>query len=192
MVMSDAQPDYNFITNPAQQQKKPLLPGGNSMQARIFVVLGGVILLIIIGVIVSTLISSGGKEAQATLLKTAQQQAELIRISTIGVKNARDPNTLNLASTTNLTLQSDQKVLLTHVKADNKQLALGKDTKTDIALTNAEQANKFDEVFAQTLQAQLVAYQKTLKSAYDATSNKKLKAALGEQFKNASTLASKQ
>lgn len=191
-MLMQPQNQYDFITNPGKPPKKPLLPTGNSMQARIFIVLGGVLVLLIVGILVATLISSSGKGQKETLLKAAQQQTELIRVSKTGIDNARSPAARNLAVTTNLTLQSDQKALLTHVKASQKQLALSKDTKTDIALTTAEQSNKFDEVFTETIQSQLAAYQKTLKTAYDGTSSKSLKTSLSEQYTHAGTLIGKQ
>ena len=192
MLMQPQQPDYNFIVNPAQKAKKPLLPRGNSTQARIFVVLGGVIALLIIGVVVSSLISSGGKAQKETLLKAAQQQAELIRVSNIGITKARDPSARNFASTTSLTLQSDQRALLVHVKASAKELALGKNTKNDIALTEAEQSNNFDAVFTQMLKTQLTTYEKTLKNAYDGASSKKTKATLADEYNHANTLVTKE
>jgi adenine-specific DNA methylase len=182
---------YQFITDANHKPKKPMLPSGNSKQARILIVAGGVVALLIIGVIVMSLISSAGKGNQETLLKAAKEQAELIRVSKIGIDKARDPATLNLAMTTNLSLQSDQAALLKHVKTSSKELALGKNTKTDIALTTAEQSNRFDEVFTQTIQAELTTYQKTLKSAYDGSSGKTLKATLAEQYTHASILTTK-
>lgn len=191
MVMQPQQPDYNFIVNAGQKPKKALLPAGNSKQTRILVVLGGVVLLLIIGFVIMTVLSSAGKGQQETLLKASQQQAELIRVSKIGIEKARDANTRNFAITTNITLQSDQAGLLAISKAKPKEIALGKSTKTDLALTTAEQSNKFDEVFTQTVQTQLIAYQKTLKSVYDATDGKKSKATLTEQFNHLNVLLAK-
>lgn len=186
------QPDYDFITNTNHAPKKSLLPKGSSKQSRIFIVLGGIILLIILASVAMVLISNAGKGNQETLLKAAQQQAELIRVSKIGIDKARDPATRNLAMTTNLSLQSDQTVLLTHVKVSSKQLALGKNTKTDIALTTAEQSNRFDEVFITTIQSELATYQKTLKNAYDGASGSKTKATLAAEYKTAGLLLTKQ
>lgn len=191
-MLMQPQPDYDFITNTNHTPKKSLLPKGNSKQSRILIVVGGVIILIILATIVMALISSAGNSNQKTLLTAAQQQAELIRVSKIGIDKARDPATINLAVTTNLSLQSDQAPLLAHVKASSKQLALGKNTKTDVALTTAEQSNKFDEVFTATLKTELAAYRKTLKTAYDGASGKKTKATLATEYKNAGLLLAQQ
>jgi len=184
--------DYDFIMSTNHKPKKSLLPSGGSKQSRILIFVSGVILLLIIATVVMVAISSSGKGQEETLLKAAQQQAELIRVSKIGIDKARDPATRNLAMTTNLSLQSDQSALLTHVKASSKQLALGKNTKTDIALTSAEQSNKFDEVFTQTIHTELTAYQKTLKTAYDGSSSKKLKTTLAEEYAHTGILLTKQ
>ena len=185
---------YQFIVDTDHTKKKPLVAVGNSKQSRIFIVLGGLLVLLIIGFVVAALISSAANAGKADLIKVAQQQAELVRVSKIGVDRAKDSSARNLATTVSLSLQSDQTALVASLKSSGikvsaKELALGKDPKTDTALTAAEQSNKFDEVFIQTIQAQLVDYQKSLKTAYDKTDSKKLKQTLSDQFNTAGLLA---
>lgn len=185
------QPDYDFIVNAKHPAKKPMLPGGASKQSRIFIALGGALVLVIVAFIVMTLLSSTGNGDKETLTKAAQQQTEIIRISKIGMEKARDPATKNLATTAALSLQSDQSALLKRVKVPAKELALGKNSKTDVTLTTAEQSNRFDEVFTQVLQTELINYQKTIKKAYDNASGKQLKTTLADQYNHANLLASK-
>ncbi len=185
---------YQFITDSTHKPKKSLIPNPDSQKARIMIVLAGVGILIVLALIVSTLISSASNSGKTELIKAAQQQTELVRISKIGIDRAKDTAAKNLATTTNVSLQSDQLTLAADLKSsgiklDPKELALGKDQKTDLLLTNAEQANNFDEVFIKTLQTKLVAYQKQLKIAHDKTESKKLKATLSLQFTNAGLLA---
>lgn len=185
---------YQFITDSTHKPKKSLIPNPESQKARIMIVLAGVGILIVLALIVSTLISSASNSGKTELIKAAQQQTELVRISKIGIDRAKDTAAKNLATTTNVSLQSDQLTLAADLKSsgiklDPKVLALGKDQKTDVLLTNAEQANNFDEVFIKTLQTKLVAYQKQLKIAHDKTDSKKLKATLSLQFTNAGLLA---
>jgi len=194
MVMAEHHPDYDFIMNPAQAPKKSIIPAGNSMKQRLIIVAAGAVLLLIAAIVVIALISSAGKAGQADLVKAAQQQAEIIRVSKLGLDRARGSSAKNLATTTNLSMQSDQTALLAAlktqgVKVSNEELAAGKDTKTDTALITAEQSNRFDEAFTEAIQAQLVAYQKTLKTAYDSASSTKLKDALALQFEHAGLLA---
>jgi hypothetical protein len=197
MLMHQDQPQHNpyqFIVDTDHTKKKPLVPSGNSKQSRIFIVLGGVLILIIIGSIVAALISNAANAGKADLLKVAQTQAELVRVSELGMTRAKGASAKNLATTVNLSLQSDQAALVaslksTGVKVSTKELALGKNPKTDVALTAAEQANKFDEVFTETIQTQLVAYQRLLKDAYDKADSEKLKQTLSDQFNTADLLA---
>src|ERR1700741_2921203 len=185
LVLMQAQPDYNFIMDANHKPKKPLLPGGNSKQGRIMIVVGGVVLLLVIGSVVMMLLASAGKSEKQNLTKAAQQQAEIIRISKIGIDKARGSTARNLAMTTNLSMQSDQIVLLKQGNVSAKEAALGKNTKTDVTLTSAEQSNKFDEVFTQTLQAELKDYQMTLVNTYHGAKNKTLKATLDAQYQHA-------
>lgn len=182
---------YQFINDTNHKAKKSLLPTGNGKQGRIIVAIVGLVVLMIVGFVAMTLLSSGGNAEKQDLLKAAQQQTELIRISKIGIEKARDPATVNLAINTSLALQSDQTVLLSHTKVTSKELALGRSNKTDVALTTAEQSNKFDEVFTQIIQTELTQYQTTLKSAYDKASGKKLKASLTDLYTHAVQLTTK-
>jgi flagellar basal body-associated protein FliL len=192
MVMQPVENPYQFITDTSHKPKKPLLPGGNSKQGRIIIVAVGLIVLLIVAAVIMGLISSAGNAGKNELVKAAQQQTELIRISKIGIDKARDPATKNLAVTTNLSLQSDQAALLANVKVSTKELTLSRSTKTDVSLTTAEQSNRFDEVFAQTIQTELAQYRATLKSAYDKSSSTKLKNSLNELYAHAALLTSKE
>jgi hypothetical protein len=185
---------YQFIVDTDHNKKKPLVPRGDSKRARIFIVVGGALLLLVAGIIVAALISNAANAGKADLLKVAQKQAELVRISELGMTRAQGSSAKNLATTVNLSLQSDQATLIASlksagVKVSLKELALGKNPKTDTALTTAEQANKFDEVFTETIQTQLLDYQKSLKTAYDKASSTKLKQTLSDQFNTAGLLA---
>lgn len=191
--MQPEQDPYHFIHNTAQTPKKSLLTG-SSKKGRIIIVAIAVIVLITIVLVISTLLSASKNASKADLIKAAQSQTEIIRVSKLGVDRARSTSAKNLATTTYLSLQSDQSKLITAlgkqgVKLNAKDLALGKNTKTDTLLTNAEQSNKFDDVFTQTIQKELRQYQNTMKVAYDKVSSKTLKQTLKDQYANASLLA---
>ncbi len=188
-------PDYDFILNTEHSPKRPRLPSASSKQSRILIVAGGAVVLVIIAVIVVSLLGSAGSAGKAQLLKAAQQQTEIIRISKLGIERAKGSEAKNFAVTVNLSLQSDQTALLAALddqgsKPNSKDLALGKNQKTDATLTNAEQSNKFDEVFIETLRAELLAYQKTLQSAFTDVSSQTIKTALNTQFQHAELLVS--
>jgi hypothetical protein len=185
---------YQFIFDADHKPKKSKLPQGNSKQSRILIAVAGALALIIVMVIIFSLISAASNAGKSELIKAAQQQAELVRISKLGVDRAKGATAKNLAMTTNLSIQSDQTTLVAAMKAQGikispKDLVLGKNIKTDATLTSAEQANKFDEVFTDTIQKELVTYYNTLKIARDKTSSKKMKQTLIDEMNHAAMLA---
>ena len=184
---------YEFLNAP---QKKPikLLPGGSSKKGRIILVSAGAALLLVLVMILVAVLGGSGDAYKKDLLTAAQQQQELIRVSTIGVQKARDNTARNRAITVQLTLESDQVQLLAisktaGLKLTTKELALGKNAKTDLLLTQAEQANRFDDAFSDELFSELAAYQGTLKKIHDATSKKASKDKLAQQFNHVTLLA---
>lgn len=194
MLMQEQSNPYQFIVDTDHTKKKLRGPAGNSKKSRILIVLGGLLALVIIAMIVMAVISRATSAGNAELVKAAQKQTELVRVSKIGLDRATGTSAKNLATSVNITLQSDQIAMSSTLKAAGAQaspaeLALGKNAKTDTALTNAEQSNKFDEVFITTIQAQLVEYQKLLKAAHDKSDSKKVKQSLATQFESAGLLA---
>lgn len=193
MMPGTPQAGYEFLSAPQKAPKK-LLPGGGSKKGRIILVSAGAALLLILGMILMTVLSSSGSGYKKDLLTAAQQQQELIRVSTIGAQKARDNVTRNRAITVQLSLQSDQVQLLaiakTHgVNVTPKELALGKKVATDQLLTQAEQANRFDEAFNDELFRELSVYQTTLRKVHDATTKKVSKDKLAQQFNHVTLLA---
>ncbi len=178
---------YEFITNPGKPGKKNLLPGGSSMMGRIVIAGGGVAILMMLVLIVVSVLSKGGSALKTDYLNLVNQQAELIRISDVGVSKARQADAKNLAITTNYSLTSQQADVVALAKGagvavDAKTLAAAKDAKTDALLTSADQSNTFDEVFLKTLLAQLQTYQQTLKKIYDASSSQSTKNTLYKDY----------
>ena len=193
--MENNQPNpYAFITDPAKQPKKGLLPSGNSQKSRLLLVLGLVFGIIILGVVVMAVINSIGSSQKQQWLTVAQEQQDLIRISEIGSQKAQNRETKNLAITTKLSLTSSQSTINSlakknGVQVDTKNLNLGKDTKVDATLKTAEQTNQFDKVFAEVLKTKLSAYQKDMQKLYESTTSAKTKASLAGAYTNAGILA---
>lgn len=166
------------------------------MKKRILVVAVLVFVLITAAIVVSALISNASKGKTETLLKVAQQQAELIRVAELGSAKAKGPVAQNLAITTKLSLLTDQKSLTTYIgkqglKTTPALLAGGKDSKTDTQLTNAEQTNRFDEVFLDIMQRDLAEYQSSLQKAFNETEGKSGKEVLTNAFNNTKLLVNK-
>lgn len=186
---------YGFITNPGQPQKKIpklLIPSGNSTKSRIIVALIGFVLFVIVASVISTILGSSNRALAGDMVLMAQQQEELRRISEIGVRDSRGAIAKNLAATTLSTIESDQQTFTPIAnkvkKIDRKTLSAGTNAVTTVALTEAKQANKFDEVFVEVLQQDLTKYQETVKRVHGKVKDPKNKAVLAQQFENAGLL----
>jgi hypothetical protein len=190
--MPKQQNPYEFIMSSGAAPKKSWLPTpANKTQRIIFVAAGGFILLLLI-VVGFSVISGGNNGDTDRLLKLAQQHAEIVRVAEIGTEKARSPQARNLAATTKLTLQSSQGDLLDVVnkftKVGSKELAAGKNQDTDKALETAEQSNRFDEAFIETMNKSLSSYSSELKAVYDASSSEDNKRVYSEIFNQVTTL----
>lgn len=196
MLMPPGQQNqYDFIMDNNPNKRGPAF--GNSMKARVALVAGGAVLLIILALVVMSFFSQGDKGQTQRLLEVAQAQNEIIRVSSLGKEKAKDITTRTYAANTRLSVSSAQNEVKASLnkrgmkdKAINKQLAASKNSKTDTALDEASQNNRFDETFTAILQKQMTDYQKLLQSAYDggtATEKKSLKTS----FDSAAKLAAK-
>ncbi len=117
-------------------------------------------------------------------------------VANIGVSKSRDTEARNLAITAKLTISSEQAVILAAAKkagakVDAKTLALGKDAATDALLTDAAQANQFDEIFIKTFRAKLQTYRQTTKKIHDAINTPSTKKALAKSYSDVGNLISK-
>ncbi len=187
---------YEFITNPTTPTKKRLFPGGNSLISRLIVISLGVVILFIIGLVAFSLFNSDSTSLKNDYSDLVQQQAELIRVSDIGIQKSRQSTAKNLAITSKLSLTSQQPGLLALAKkaraiTDPKKIAAGADPKTDSALTSADQSNNFDEEFIKLMSANLAKYQKSLKNVYNASTNTKSKDTLSKNYNAISVLIGK-
>lgn len=198
MFMQPNEQNPNPSVNPyAFMNTMPVVSKGSGPEDKkrriIIVAVAGCSLLMLI-VIIFSLAVGGGPSNKVELLNLAKQQNELIRIAEIGAAKSHEAQAKNLAVITKLSLTTDQQPLIDALKAQQvkvtpKDLNAAKNTKTDEALTAAEQTNRFDEVFITTMQSQLTTYQKALKQAYDnPATGKKLKATLSTQYTNASLI----
>ena len=178
------QPDYGFIFNPDKPQKRSLLPGGGKKRRILIAAAGGLVLLIVFYMIFSLVFSGDGNKELT--LKMAQEHTELVRITEIGEEKARGQSAKNLATTTRLTLMSNQQAIIDiankQQKVDKKLLAAGQDKDTDSKLEQAEQRSQFDEVFTQQLSEKLEAYREDLNTAFDQSKSSKNKQLYSELY----------
>jgi hypothetical protein len=161
---------YDFIVNPAPKPKRSLfrLPMHDPFIRKIVLIAGGAISILIVLIVVVAVLG-GGKSSTDTLLGLAQTEQELTRIATAGATGGVQQNTKNMATTTQVTIQSHQQQVLALLnkrglkKVSTKQLSLKQDASTDQQLTVARQTSTFDLVFSQIMQRQLQSYATTVK-----------------------------
>lgn len=184
---------YDFLANDPRKQRRSLPLAGLSFRKKLLLLGGGAVIIMIIIALVSSLFLNGSSNTVQQIRALAIEQNELIRISELGSQKARSSNAMNLAVTARATITSDQKATITYLgsqkqKIPAKELATGKNAKTDDLLRRAEQANQFDDVFTKELQTELKTYQANVKKAYDATSSKKAKALLSDNYNHVKVL----
>lgn len=189
----DQSDPYGFIVDQGASRRKGLgLPGGQ--KGLLMMALIGAFLVAILGIVYGLFFAS--KSAAPELVDIAARQTEMIRICDIGISKARSSAVKNTATTTKVTLLSDQERLIARLKSQKqkvapKDLQTRKNTKIDTMLTQAAQANNFDTAFNKELAKELSEYQTALKQAYDDSQSTKTKELLDGLFTNASTLMPK-
>jgi len=184
--------EYDFIMNDPSGGKGRKFGGLTTTNKFAFVGLISAILVVVMGVLYFAL-NAGKPNNEAQLISLAQQQTELIRVAGLGLKDARETQSRQLATTTLLNITSDlnnlkPRLAAAKVKLKDAALGAGKNSKTDQALEKAKENNQFDTVFLKTLQDELVDYQKNMNAAYKDTANIQLKAELKKQYENASLI----
>jgi hypothetical protein len=182
---------YEFIMNPAKPPKRPIIPvKGGSLVRRIAVVGGGLVLLIIVGVVFAAILGSSGKEKTESLLTIAQDQTELIRVSTEASSHTTSLSAQNLAQGVQAAVTSDRGELLAYMNKNGQkpkpaQLAEKHSKTTDTTLQTALENNTYDIAFKDIVQSDLDAYMTALKKAYDANPGPNGKKLLSKQYDSA-------
>jgi len=189
---SNANPnDYAFIMNPAKPTAKTSLFGGGSSKL-ILVVIALVIILLLVGAF--ALLGNRPNPNQQAFLSLSQQQAELIRISSIGsAENDASAKTRTTALTTNMTVSTDATNLNSYLSKNgtsfkSEQLALGADANASKRLDTSLSTSTFDSVFNEILVAKLEKYQASLQQTYNQVSGDSAKQVLSTSYDHAELL----
>jgi FlaG/FlaF family flagellin (archaellin) len=197
VLMPPNQPgQYDFILGSDQQPKRGIDFSQNK-GARFAVIAVIVIIVIILAMVISSFLGKESKAQGQRLLEVAQAQTEIIRVTALGTKQeAKDLKTRNFALNTQLSVETSQiqvkKSLAAHgmgEKSISKKLGATKNAKTDAALKEATQNNRFDETFKTLLAKQLSDYQKLLKTASGSAKTKTEKNTLNTAYTNVGRLA---
>ena len=182
------QPNYDFITNPSQPGRAPVL-GGGSMRKRILVVAAGLVILLVAFSIIKSILSSGGNEA--ALLLVAQDQQALIHITTgAGAQPAIAIANKNSATTTKAVLTSQQSQLLSYLKKHKQtvfevKLGLKISPRVDKQLADALASSTYDTTYHDIIKSQLTDYGLAIKAAYRATTGPNARKLLNAEYDSA-------
>jgi hypothetical protein len=190
---------YDFITNPQKPSRPPLMSfsggSGGGMGMRIAVVGIGLVLLIVILIAISSLFKGGSNVANMKLV--AQDQAELVRVTTLATQDQSNDisqnTTLYFAMNTNLTVSSAQQKLLAFLsshgaKISKATLALKTNSQTTQALSAAAASSTYDTTFLNAMQGDMSTYVADLKVAYAASKNPQEQQLLKTDYQSAQLL----
>jgi hypothetical protein len=161
------QTPYDFFMDQQQSRRRNPFSNGFSPKLLIFGAIGFFVVLMVVAL---ALAATSKQKAPPALLSVAQHQQEIIRLSTEGIKVSKSDTVLNLATTLQLTVTSDQDQVLTQlahqgVKAKEKTLAADHSAQTDQALSAALASNTYDTTYLSIVKTELDKYQDSLDNA---------------------------
>jgi hypothetical protein len=184
---------YEFIMNGGTAPRKPPVLKGGSLKSRVLIILGGGILAMILVVMLSNAFRSASNANAAILSDLVAEQQEIVRVSTLGIKDAVGSPAKNFAQSTYSSVTSEQIQLQDYLKS--KKIKLTKvqlnsklDSKTDTALETAKQANAYDDTLTTTLLGLLSTYANDASKAYKTASNTTSKGILESSFNSSAAL----
>jgi hypothetical protein len=185
------QNSYDFILQQSAKQKKPL-GGGNSKQ-RIIIAVAGAAVLLILGFVFFSLVVGGGKNTTELLAPVSAAQSDIIEITEIGAKEARDTALINQTASTNL-------VIVTQNSATNSKIGEGakkiiapyQNTEYKKDLEDAKNSGSFDATYQAILRNRLDLYRQELVTAYNQAPTTKLKKELEAYYSQVGVLIGEQ
>jgi hypothetical protein len=174
--MQPDQNQYNFIMDSQGASSGPALlqdPKKRNIIAVLFVVI--ILFFVVIAV---AIFASLGKGNTSTMVDVVAYQAELLRISDLGLKGATDPTVRAKASTLQSFIQSDLAKSSSYLASTGKELektdyTIHLDTSVDKSLENAALRNAFEEELLKIFDATTSAYKISLQKALDSASSEK-------------------
>jgi len=174
------QNNYEFIMNQTSQ-KKPLF--GGSKKQRITIIVAGAALALLLGILLVTVISASSKNTQEVLAPVGGAQADIIAITEIGAKEARDTATINKTASVSLTVSSQNAAIMGQLgKNAKKIIAPYQNSGYEAVLDDAKNSGSFDKTYQTILTERLDLYRQTLVTAYSQTKSAKLKKELESYY----------
>jgi len=185
---------YDFITSPPLQPKQPRMNFGGGLSGKLKMFGIGLGVFIVVMVLV-TLVFSGGGGDNEVLLSTAKKQNQLIALAEVGADKAGSTKAQSEAYNSMLTVKTQQNETVNIVIKNGKELK-GKDILLPIEVNNqkelvqAETNGRFDDVFLNILEKELVAYQNQLKKDHGLLKSEKAKQTLSSAYDDIGLLIS--
>lgn len=189
-LMQDENP-YSFIMDSNQNKSSGPSMLQNPRQRKIISVLF-VLIVIMIAIIAVSFFASLGKQNNSSLITLNAQQTEILRISDIGLKEAKDPNTKALISTLQTFITSDQSAVKSFLSKNGTKLtpeinAQKLDKTSDSNLETASQRNNYDDTLLDILSDLQTEYKSMLANALSESSTTNRKSILDTATNNIAT-----
>lgn len=161
---------YDFILNPPQKPKQPLLPGGNNKIVRAGVILGGILVLFVLFSFVKGIVTSNPSAEYLTAV--VQDQQVIIQMTTQAklVRSLNETNT-NFVATANPSVKTSQSDMIAYLakagtKLKDKKLAERISPETSKELLASAETNTYNETFKASMTEVMKTYSKDLAAAY--------------------------
>jgi hypothetical protein len=173
--MQPDQNQYEFIMDSSQGKSSgPAFlqdPKKRNIFAGLFV---GVILLF--AMLIFAIVSSIGNGSTSAMIDVAAYQTELVRISTLGLVDAKEPTIRAKAATMQMFMQSDLTNTTTYLSGNGKKLepkdtAIRLSTEVNKAFESAKLRNTFDQELLDAFEATSKDYKLSLQQAIDSASS---------------------
>lgn len=161
---------------------KGVFMGGGKKQRIIFVAIGAV-LLIILGVVVFSILNAGNKSTSELLAPVAAAQSDIIDITDIGAKDARDTALINKTASVSLVVTTQNNSVNSYLGKDAKKItAPYQNSEYKKELEDAKNSGSFDKEYTAILSNRLDMYRQELVTAYNKAPTTKLKKELESYY----------
>lgn len=186
---------YAFIMADAPKQKRAFIPQPKTPKQKLLMGVGLLGVLFLFGIIFTLIFTSGGG-ATDNMLKIAQTQNEIVRVSDLAIRDLKSAPVLAFAQNTSLTVASDQRKNVAYISEFRKapaakELALGQNSQITSKLETASQAGRYDETFYDLMYDELLDYRNQLSETFK-TASPKQKELLNGFYNNVNTLLKNQ
>lgn len=176
------------------QNTKPkgVFASGDKKQRIVLVVVGAVVLLLI-GIILFSVLNAGNKSTSELLAPVAAAQTDIIDITAIGAKEARDTALINKTASVNLVVTTQNNGINSYLGKDAKKLiAPYQNSEYKKELEDAKNSGSFDKEYTAILSNRLDLYRQELVTAYNKAPTTKLKKELESYYSQIGVLIGEQ